>query len=137
MSQHTLSERLCGYDAICAVANSLLPLLQVDARLGRFWRHRGEDGVRREKQLLFDFLCSSAGGQVRNWRAKPRRASTHAASGQRGAMPFRPTITTPSATSALARCHLCSRFSNPSTGWSKNSGVNTAQTGRSSLRLMT
>jgi hemoglobin len=32
--------------------------------LGRFWQHRGEDGVRREKQLLIDFLCSSAGGPL-------------------------------------------------------------------------
>src|SRR5712692_3210287 len=33
-----------------------------DTQLGRFWQHRGEDGVRREKQLLIDFLCASAGG---------------------------------------------------------------------------
>jgi len=26
--------------------------------------HRGEDGVTREKQLLIDFLCASAGGPV-------------------------------------------------------------------------
>jgi hemoglobin len=26
--------------------------------------HRGEDGVNREKQLLIDFLCASAGGPV-------------------------------------------------------------------------
>jgi hemoglobin len=31
-------------------------------QLGRFWAHRGEDGVMREKQLLIDFLCTSAGG---------------------------------------------------------------------------
>ena len=64
MSQKTLYERLGGYDAICAVANDLLPRLQADARLGRYWQHRGEDGVKREKQLLIDFLCSSAGGPL-------------------------------------------------------------------------
>jgi hemoglobin len=64
MNQKTLYERLGGYDAICAVANDLLPRLQKDARLARYWQHRGEDGVRREKQLLIDFLCSSAGGPV-------------------------------------------------------------------------
>jgi len=32
--------------------------------LARFWRHRGEDGVAREKQLLIDFLCSNAGGPL-------------------------------------------------------------------------
>ena len=60
----TLYTRLGGYDAIAAVANDLLPRLMADAQLGRFWQHRGEDGVRREKQLLIDFLCASAGGPL-------------------------------------------------------------------------
>src|SRR5437867_5067157 len=62
MSKRTLYERLGGYDAISAVADNLLPRLQADSRLARFWQHRGDDGVKREKQLLIDFLCSSAGG---------------------------------------------------------------------------
>ena len=48
----TLYARLGGYDAIAAVADDLLPRLQSDARLARFWQNRGEDGLRREKQLL-------------------------------------------------------------------------------------
>ena len=64
MSNKTLYERLGGYDAICAVANDLLPRLQSDTRLSRYWQNRGEDGVKREKQLLIDFLCSSAGGPM-------------------------------------------------------------------------
>lgn len=64
MSKKTLYERLGGYDAISAVANDLLPRLQADAQLARFWQHRGEDGVKRERQLLIDFLCSSAGGPL-------------------------------------------------------------------------
>ncbi len=60
----TLYARLGGYDAIAAVANNLVSRLQADARLGRFWAHRGEDGVRREIQLLIDFLCHSAGGPL-------------------------------------------------------------------------
>ena len=64
MSETTLHERLGGYDAIAAVANDLLPRLQADSQLGRFWEHRGEDGIAREKQLLIDFLCSNAGGPV-------------------------------------------------------------------------
>ncbi len=62
--QKTLYERLGGYDAIAAVANELLPRLQGDPQLGRFWAHRGQDGVQREKQLLIDFLCASAGGAM-------------------------------------------------------------------------
>ena len=64
MSEKPLYERLGGYDAISAVADDLLPRLQADSRLARFWQHRGDDGVRREKQLLIDFLCSSAGGPL-------------------------------------------------------------------------
>jgi hemoglobin len=61
---NTLYARLGGYDAIAAVADDLLTRLQADAQLGRFWKHRGEDGVRREKQLLINFLCASAGGPM-------------------------------------------------------------------------
>ena len=64
MSTKTLYERLGGYDAICAVSKDLLPRLMSDSRLKRFWDHRGVDGIKREKQLLIDFLCSSAGGPM-------------------------------------------------------------------------
>ena len=64
MSDKTLYERLGGYDAICAVANDLLPRLQADPQLARYWQHRAENGLNREKQLLIDFLCSSAGGPL-------------------------------------------------------------------------
>jgi hemoglobin len=64
MTEKTLYERLGGYDAISAVVNDLLPRLMSDPRLGRFWENRGEDGIKREEQLLIDFLCSSAGGPL-------------------------------------------------------------------------
>ena len=64
MSANTLYQRLGGYDAIAAVASDLLARLQADSRLGRFWQNRGEDGVQRERQLLIDFLCASAGGPM-------------------------------------------------------------------------
>ena len=60
----TLYERLGGYDAIAAVANDLVTRLNNDTQLGRFWAHRGEDGVKRERQLLIDLLCERAGGPV-------------------------------------------------------------------------
>lgn len=64
MSTPTLYQRLGGYDAIAAVCADLIPRLRADARLGRFWAHRGEDGIRREYQLLVDFLCNAAGGPM-------------------------------------------------------------------------
>jgi hemoglobin len=60
----TLYARLGGYDGIAAVTDDLLPRLQQDPRLGRFWQHRGTDGLRREKQLLIDYLCACAGGPL-------------------------------------------------------------------------
>src|SRR5260370_41720974 len=60
----TLYGRLGGYDAIVAVVDNLLPRLTSDPALGRYWKHRGEDGVRRERQLLIDFVCASAGGSL-------------------------------------------------------------------------
>ena len=60
----TLYERLGGYDAVAAVADALLTRLRADAQLGRFLENRGEDGIAREKQLLIDFLCASAGGPL-------------------------------------------------------------------------
>ena len=60
----SLYERLGGYDAISAVANDLLPRLQADKQLARFWAHRGADGIQREKQLLIDFLSSRSGGPM-------------------------------------------------------------------------
>jgi hemoglobin len=64
MNEKSLYDRLGGYDGITAFANDLLPRLQGDHQLGRFWQNRGEDGILREKQLLIDYLCASAGGPM-------------------------------------------------------------------------
>jgi hemoglobin len=64
MSQASLYDRLGGYDGMTAFVNNLLPRLQSDAQLGRFWEHRGDDGIEREKQLLIDYLSTNAGGPV-------------------------------------------------------------------------
>lgn len=64
MNEKTLYERLGGYDAISAVVSDLLPRLRGDPQLAHFWQHRSEDNLKRSKQLLIDFLCSSAGGPL-------------------------------------------------------------------------
>lgn len=64
MEQKSLYERLGGYDGISAFCNDLLPRLQGDSQLGRFWQDRGDDGIAREKQLLIDYLSANAGGPV-------------------------------------------------------------------------
>ncbi len=64
MSDKSLYERLSGYEGIINFVEDLLPRLEADAQLGRFWQNRGDDGVAREKQLLIDYLCASAGGPM-------------------------------------------------------------------------
>ena len=64
MNQKSLYERLGGYDGMTAFVDDLLPRLQGDSQLGRFWQNRGDDGIAREKQLLIDYLSSSAGGPI-------------------------------------------------------------------------
>ena len=46
MDQKSLYERLGRYDGIVAFANKLVPPLQGDEQLDRFWKHRGDDGVK-------------------------------------------------------------------------------------------
>jgi hemoglobin len=64
MSKTSLYERLGGYDAIFAVTNDLLDRMEKDPQLGRFCQHRGADGVKRERQLIVDFLVAATGGPL-------------------------------------------------------------------------
>ena len=63
-AETSLYQRLGGYNAIAAVVNDLVPRLAKDKQLGRFWEHRGSDGIEREKQLLIDFISNKAGGNL-------------------------------------------------------------------------
>jgi len=58
----SLYERLGGYDNIAAMSKDFHLRLKSDPQLGRFWANRGEDGLKRELQLLIDFICANAGG---------------------------------------------------------------------------
>jgi len=61
---NSLYERLGGYDAISAVTHDLLDRMAADSQLGRFWHHRSTDGVKRERQLIVDFLVAATGGPL-------------------------------------------------------------------------
>ncbi len=64
MAEASLYERLGGYEGIVAFTNDLLPRMQADSQLGRFWQNRGNDGIAREHQLLIDYLCAKSGGPM-------------------------------------------------------------------------
>ena len=52
----SLYKRLGGYVAISAVVDDLVDRLANNKQLGRFYEHRGIDGINREKQLTKDFI---------------------------------------------------------------------------------
>lgn len=63
-SDSSLYSRLGGFDAISAVVDDVVLQIATDEKLGRFWAHRGEDGITREKQLIVDFIVAKAGGPL-------------------------------------------------------------------------
>jgi hemoglobin len=60
----SLYKRLGGYAAISAVVDDLAERLASNEQLGRFYTHRGVDGVAREKQLTKDFITAKTGGPI-------------------------------------------------------------------------
>jgi hemoglobin len=62
-AEDSLCSRLGGSDAISSVVKSFLMKMRKDDadKLGRFWLHRGTDGVAREEQLIVDFVQSATG----------------------------------------------------------------------------
>jgi hemoglobin len=64
METKSLYERLGGYDAIAAVTDDLLARLLNDPQLGGFWKGHSENSLRRDRQLVVNFMCEAAGGPV-------------------------------------------------------------------------
>jgi len=64
MQTKSLYERLGGYDAIAAVTDELLTRLLNDPQLGVFWKGHSENSLRRDRQLVVNYMCAAAGGPV-------------------------------------------------------------------------
>ena len=62
--EKSLYERLGGYDAIAAATDDLLRRVTSDPDLGFYWRGHSTDSMKRDRQLIVDFLCESIGGPV-------------------------------------------------------------------------
>ncbi len=60
--EKSLYERLGGYDAIAAATDELLQRVTSDPDLGFYWRGHSTDSMKRDRQLIVDFLCESIGG---------------------------------------------------------------------------
>jgi hemoglobin len=61
-SQHSLYQRLGGYDAIAAATDDLLARLQSDPQLVDYWKGASHDNQRKARQLIVDFMTEAAGG---------------------------------------------------------------------------
>jgi hemoglobin len=59
-----LYQRLGGYDAIAAFVDDLLPRLLNDKQIGVYWKGKCKDSLRKDRQLIVDFLCAAFGGPV-------------------------------------------------------------------------
>jgi hemoglobin len=64
MDTRSLYERLGGYDAIAAAVDDLLERLTSDPQLGVYWRGHSKDSMKRDRQLIVDFLGAATGGPV-------------------------------------------------------------------------
>ena len=64
METTSLYARLGGYDAIAAVTDELLARLRNDPQLGGFWKGHSASSLRRDRQLVINYLCAAAGGPV-------------------------------------------------------------------------
>ncbi len=60
----SLYERLGGYDAIAAITDDLLAWLLNDPQFVVFWKGHSENSLRRDRQLVVNFMCEAAGGPV-------------------------------------------------------------------------
>jgi hemoglobin len=62
MSDQTLYQRLGGYDAIAAATDDLLGRLLNDPLLKDYWKGTSEASLRKDRQLIVDFLVAATGG---------------------------------------------------------------------------
>jgi hemoglobin len=60
----SLYERLGGYDGIAAIVDDLLPRLHADPSLAVYWKGKCKDSLKKDRQLIVDFLGGAFGGPV-------------------------------------------------------------------------
>lgn len=60
--QASLYSRLGGYDALAAFVDDFLPRVTSDPVIGVYWKGKCKDSMRRDRQLLLDFMSAATGG---------------------------------------------------------------------------
>jgi hemoglobin len=62
--ERPLYYRLGGYDAIAAFTDDFLQRLLSDSQLAVYWKGKCRDSLKKDRQLIVDFLCAAFGGPV-------------------------------------------------------------------------
>jgi hemoglobin len=60
----SLYERLGGYDGVAAIVDDLLARLLADRSLAGYWKGKCKDSLRKDRQLIVEFLGAAFGGPV-------------------------------------------------------------------------
>jgi hemoglobin len=60
--KQSLYQRFGGHDAIAAFVEDLMPRLTADPTLGVYWKGKCRDSMRKDNQLVLEFLCMAFGG---------------------------------------------------------------------------
>jgi hemoglobin len=58
----TLYLRMGGHDRIASFVEDLMPRLTGDPTLGLYWKGKCRDSMRKDNQLVLEFLCMALGG---------------------------------------------------------------------------
>jgi hemoglobin len=58
----SLYQRFGGYDRLAALIANLMPRLTGDPVLGVYWKGKCRDSMRKDTQLVLEFLCMAFGG---------------------------------------------------------------------------
>ena len=58
----SLYHRMGGHDVIAAFVEDVMPRLTGDPTIGVYWKGKCLDSMRKDKQLVLEFLCMAFGG---------------------------------------------------------------------------
>jgi hemoglobin len=58
----SLYRRFGGHDVLAALVEDLMPRLTGDSQIGVYWKGKCRDSLRKDNQLVLEFLCMALGG---------------------------------------------------------------------------
>jgi hemoglobin len=58
----SLYQRFGGHDVLAALVEDLMPRLTGDLQIGVYWKGKCRDSLRKDNQLVLEFLCMALGG---------------------------------------------------------------------------